>query len=87
MLFDLGSKKLVVSRDVIFDEKSCWEWSKNSVKDISHVSDVVVQEEGDIHEQQQQEVIPPTPVSSSIAQPDSPNHSSPESPPLRTRSL
>ncbi|KAM1739403.1 hypothetical protein ACFX11_015127 [Malus domestica] len=34
-LYDLVSKKIIVSRDVIFDENTCWDWESQSDKIIS----------------------------------------------------
>ncbi|BBH07457.1 BURP domain-containing protein [Prunus dulcis] len=79
---------LIVSRDVVFNEKARWDWNENKVQEMPYA---LVQEQREIlGEHQEEEATPQTPAATgnnSNAEPVSPNYSSSESPPLRTRSL
>ncbi|XP_024177774.1 uncharacterized protein LOC112183641 [Rosa chinensis] len=87
-LFNVETKKLIVSRDVVFNDKASWDWNENKVQELPYAT--VQQEENIPLEQHEDDVIPQsptTPANNSNASPSTPEHSSPESPILRTRRL
>lgn len=53
-MYDPSSKKIVISRDVIFDEDSAWDWSKENQKTqiLTVEDDEHVQENENIEEPQ-----------------------------------
>lgn len=87
-LFNVETEKLIVSRDVIFNEKASWDWNENKVQELPYA---IVQQEGKIQmEQYEDDAIPQsptTPASNSNADHSTPEESSPESPPIRLRRL
>ena len=76
-------------RDVIFNEKACWDWNENKVQELPYA--ILPRQQQEVQRQQQEEeVIPQSPTSSAANSgvgPSSPILSSPESPPLRTRRI
>jgi len=49
-LFDPISKKIVISRDVVFDEQGMWNWSKKGKEDQSELADLEDNEENSDNE-------------------------------------
>lgn len=69
-LFNVDIKKLIVSRDVIFNEKASWDWNENKVQELPYA--IFQQEEKIQREQHEEDVIPQSPttlISNSNANP------------------
>ena len=47
-LFDLETKSVTISRNVVFDEASNWEWEKNKVNEAAEVVPVIALEPDDV---------------------------------------
>ncbi|XP_073152810.1 uncharacterized protein [Henckelia pumila] len=73
-LYNPNTKKIVISRDVVFDEKTSWSWAQNDVKEnIPADFDDDEQEQQPMEGEQEEEAIPNDHISPVLAQSQRPH--------------
>jgi transposase InsO family protein len=88
--YDPLTKKLIVSRDVLFDEKNAWNWNKQqqfplTIQEDDNLVDEIVEHEGESCPSNPSS--PFTPRNNSSSSSGSSSFSSPESPPRKVKDL
>ncbi|KAM1746867.1 hypothetical protein COP1_013400 [Malus domestica] len=83
-LYNLKRKKVVVCRDVLFSEKSSWDWNQATIREESAL--IRIEEENQPNEEEIEQEIPQLSPENS-PQVHSPTPLSPSSTPVRLRSL
>ena len=84
-LYNLKTKKVIISRDVVFDEKTSWNWQKEKVEDKTVPAIILEQNPTTLAKNQCDSSTPSSPSSTSST--TSHNSSSLSSTPIKMRSL
>ncbi|KAK2398761.1 putative mitochondrial protein [Trifolium repens] len=82
-LYNLKTNKVIISRDVVFDEKTSWNWEEDKMKEKTVPAILLQQDSADENEQP----APSTPSSSSSISSPISNSSSPSSTPIKLKDL
>jgi transposase InsO family protein len=84
-LYNLKTKKVIISRDVVFDENAFWNWQKENVE-AKTVPAVILEQKSTSFESEENVQSVPNSPSSTPSSPSS-SSSSPSSTPIKIRSL
>jgi hypothetical protein len=84
-LYNLKTKKVIISRDVVFDENAFWNWQKENVEAKTVPAVILEQKSTSFESEENVQSVPNTP-SSTPSSPSS-SSSSPSSTPIKIRSL